>query len=89
MKNRHKGNISAQNRRRLNRNKHRPTKQDDTYLLIDGNYTHYPVGFCKLRKRYISQGILACHKCKTRKCMHYRPFESEEITNKNVKTEDE
>lgn len=89
MKNRHKGNIYMQNRRRWDRYKRQPKRQKDTYLLIDGNYTHYPVGYCKSRKRYISQGILSCHKCKIRKCMHFVPFESEEITEKNVKREEE
>ena len=64
-----KGNIKRQRERRRSRRKYR-NKDDyynDEFELIDGNYTHYPVGFCDHYERFLSAGLVQTHRCKKRK----------------------
>lgn len=62
-----KGDRSAQKRRRRNNNKH-VEYQDNLYMMIDGNFTHFPVAYCSHYKGYVTQNMLMRHECDTRNC---------------------
>ena len=40
----------------------------DEFELIDGNYSHYPVGYCARRGRFLTAGLANTHRCRQRKC---------------------
>lgn len=69
-----KGNIKEQRKRRKKALKERknmnPTKEK--VRLIDGNYTHYPVAYCKIHGAYLTHGLLNIHRCEKRKCKGLR-----------------
>jgi len=67
----HKGNKKAQNKRRKARLKKRPPKREYEYELIDGNYSRYPVGYCRYRKGYLSVGLMETHRCNERRCTRF------------------
>lgn len=70
MKNDGKGNRKAQKKRRHERLKNRPERLEEEYLLLDGNYSHYPVAYCRRKKAYLTQGLTDTHRCFERECMH-------------------
>lgn len=69
-----KGNIKR-NRHRRQKNNKQVKKQDLFYEMIDGNFTHYPVGWCAYHKGYLTKNCLETHRCLERKCIQYREFE--------------
>jgi len=72
LKNRHKGNRKAQQKRRKERLKNLPPKQDEKCELIDGNYSYYPVAFCKCHNAFLTQGLIDTHRCDKRHCTGFR-----------------
>lgn len=76
-----KGNRKAQRKRRKARLKTRPPKQEEKVLLIDGNYSYYPVAFCKFHKAFLTQGLMEVHRCPQRKCPRFRKV----VQNEKVK----
>ena len=81
LKNNHgKGNRDAQKKRRKERLKNRPPKQDQRFLLIDGNWSHYPEGFCVYHCAFMTQGLLDTHRCVQRKCQKFRKVVDGEIS---------
>lgn len=85
LKNNHgKGNIKAQRKRRKERLKNRPPKAEELFLLIDGNYSFYPVAFCKYHGAYMTQGLCDIHRCEKRKCPRFRKVNhNEEVENQS------
>jgi hypothetical protein len=72
LKNRHKGDIKAQKKRRKERLKQRPKKSDVKVQLIDGNWSFYPVAFCVYHTGYLTQGLIDTHRCDKRNCMGFK-----------------
>ena len=72
------GNVREQRKRRKEMMKIVP-RQEIAYELIDGNYSHYPVGFCKSRKAWLTLGLINTHKCVVQDCVHYSPFEMDKV----------
>ena len=72
LKNRHKGNRKAQQRRRRERLKNLPPKQGMKHELIDGNYSFYPVAYCKCHSAFLTQGLIDTHRCEKRRCSGFR-----------------
>lgn len=66
-----KGNKSRQNKRRRQRKKNLPPRQSEPFELIDGNLTHYPIGYCKHHGAWLSLGLTETHRCKPRQCSGY------------------
>lgn len=38
-------------------------RQLDKYVMIDGNYTHYPVAYCRYRRGYVTEALKQVHNC--------------------------
>jgi len=72
MKHHGKGNRKAQMKRRRQRRRHLPEKQPEKVLLIDGNYSLYPVAYCAIHGAYLTIGLADTHRCVKRKCCGYR-----------------
>lgn len=70
LKNRKKGNgnIKAQRKRRRERRKNLPPRRKVPYELIDGNFSYYPVAYCKCHDGYLTQGLIDTHRCEKRQC---------------------
>lgn len=73
-----KGNRKEQQKRRRQRLKHRPPKQKEEYLLIDGNWSYYPIAYCAYHKAYMTQGLVETHRCANRKCNKFRKVGNDE-----------
>lgn len=70
--NKGKGNRKAQKmRRKARRQVFDVKRQSKDYELIDGNFSHYPVGYCKYHKGWLTIGLEETHKCRLRECKHY------------------
>lgn len=69
-----KGNIKAQRKRRRKALKQRKKIKPlaDEVQLIDGNYTLYPVAYCKAHSGYLTQGLMDIHRCEKRICSALR-----------------
>lgn len=74
-----KGNRKAQQKRRKERLKNRPPKQKEKVLLIDGNFSFYPDGFCKYYGAFLTQGLIDTHRCLHRKCPRFKEVNADEI----------
>ena len=74
-----KGNRDAQRKRRKERMKNKPPKQDRKYLLIDGNWSFYPVAECRTHNGYLTEGLIETHRCRKRNCVGFLPFEEEKV----------
>ena len=74
LKNKHngKGNVKAQRKRRKQRLKKLPERWDNEVLLIDGNFSFYPVAYCFRYKAFLTQGLLDTHRCDKRHCPKFR-----------------
>lgn len=70
-----KGNIRKQRQRRRELVQSRPPKQGESYELIDGNLSHYPVAFCRFHYGYMTEGLIATHKCRARHCPMLKTLE--------------
>lgn len=68
LKNRSKGNRKAQRKRRKERLKNKPPKSRYKVQLIDGNFTYYPVAYCKYHQAFMTEGLMTTHRCVKRKC---------------------
>lgn len=68
LKNRSKGNRKAQRKRRKERLKNKPPKSRYKVQLIDGNFTYYPIAYCKYHQAFMTEGLMATHRCVNRKC---------------------
>jgi len=66
-----KGNRKAQRKRRKERLKQHVPRKPEPHLLIDGNYSHYPVAYCHFHKAFMTLGLVETHRCKKRKCRRY------------------
>ena len=66
-----RGNRKAQQKRKRERMKHHPKKQPEKVLLIDGNYSYYPVAYCKIHGAYLTEGLANTHRCVKRHCNGY------------------
>lgn len=73
-----RGNIKAQQQRRKQRLKYRPSKRDHEYELIDGNLTYYPTGYCEWHQAYLSVGLMETHRCNKRSCFRFKGMENED-----------
>lgn len=69
-----KGNIKAQNKRKRERLKHRIYMEpwDEAVELIDGNFSHYPCGYCIRYHSYLTQGLMDTHGCLKYHCRRLR-----------------
>lgn len=73
MKSNHgKGNKKAQNKRKRERRKHLPPKQQEKVVLIDGNLSYYPIAYCAIHGAYLTEGLVDTHRCVKRKCNGYK-----------------
>lgn len=68
MKNKGRGNVKAQRKRRRERLKNHPPRQAEKVQLYDGNWTFYPAAYCKIHGAYLTQGLIDTHKCQQREC---------------------
>jgi len=68
LKNKGRGNRKAQRERRRERLKHLPKKRMEKVQLIDGNWTFYPVTYCKVHGGFLTQGLIETHRCDHRQC---------------------
>jgi len=57
-----KGNVKAQRRNRKINNRGIRRLRDE-FLMIDGNFTHFPVAFCSHYDGYITNNMLLRHNC--------------------------
>lgn len=73
-----KGNRKAQNKRRRERKKFLPMKQDKQYQLIDNNLSYYPIAYCKAHEAWLSLGLMDTHKCIEKGCIHLEERQVEE-----------
>ena len=64
------GNVKAQRKRRKQMKKNTPRSPDE-FLLIDGNWSHYPVGYCCRKQGYLTAGLINTHRCNKRKCEQF------------------
>jgi hypothetical protein len=78
MSNQGRGDRKAQKKRRRMNNAG-IARQKEPVLMIDGNLTHYPVGFCQYYKGYLTNNMAERHKCLYRECPRFRAFTAEEI----------
>jgi hypothetical protein len=67
-----KGNRKAQLKRKRERRKHLPPRQEELYELIDGNKSHYPVAYCASHSGYLTQGLVDTHRCDKRQCQGFK-----------------
>lgn len=44
-------------------------KMDEMVQLIDGNFSFYPVAFCKAHRAFLTNGLCDTHKCVKRGCI--------------------
>ena len=72
-----KGNRKAQLKRRRKRIKHLPKKQSEMVLLIDGNYSYYPIAYCRSKHAFLTEGLANTHSCEKRKCNSFRKYGDE------------
>lgn len=63
------GNSKLQNKRRRQRKHKLPVAQPYMFQLIDGNFSKYPIGYCKFRKSWLTVGLVEVHKCEN--CKQY------------------
>lgn len=80
MSNRSKGNRKAQRERRYERRKLRPERQKEEHILIDGNFSFFPVAYCKYYQAWLTVGLLETHRCAERQCLR---LEKEVIADEN------
>lgn len=71
LKSKGKGNIAAQKQRRKDRYKNLPQRRKQSYELIDGNYSHYPVAECTYYGGYLTQGLIDTHQCRQKTCTRF------------------
>lgn len=64
-----KGNRKAQRKRKNERRKNLPPRAAKKVMLIDGNFSYYPVAYCHKIKAYLTQGLVDTHNCS--KCFRY------------------
>lgn len=64
------GNVKEQRKRRK-RMKKAVARSPDEFLLIDGNWSHYPYAYCKRKDGYLTLGLVQLHHCDTRQCEQY------------------
>lgn len=67
-----KGDRKAQRKRRKDRWKNIPLRQNEPFELIDGNFSHYPVGECSRYGAFLTQGLMDTHRCIERDCSRFR-----------------
>lgn len=67
-----KGNVKAQRKRRKQRMKELPERWNKEVLLIDGNFSFYPVAYCLHHKAFMTHGLVQTHRCEQRKCVKFR-----------------
>ena len=72
MNNHGKGDRKEQQKRRRFRRKNLTKKLKEKVLLIDGNYSYYPVAYCNIHGGYLTQGLAETHRCEKRKCNGYK-----------------
>lgn len=80
MSNHSKGNRKAQRERRYERRKLRPERQKEKHILIDGNFSFFPVAYCKYYQAWLTVGLMQVHRCAERQCGR---LEKGEITNED------
>ena len=71
LKTKGKGNIKEQRKRRKERLKD-SVRMEDTFELIDGNWSFYPVAYCTSHGGYLTQGLVDTHRCIERSCVGFR-----------------
>lgn len=71
-KHRGNGNRKRQQQRRRERSKRLPPNQEDKFLLIDGNFSYYPVAECGYHGGYLTLGLAEIHRCRERHCPRYK-----------------
>lgn len=64
------GNVKAQKNRYKKMIKQVPRAPDE-YELIDGNYSHYPYGYCTRYGAYLTMGLSNTHRCEQRQCNRF------------------
>lgn len=65
-----KGKIQDQ-RKRYKKMKKEVARAPDEYLLIDGNWSHYPYAYCSRKHAYLTKGLCSTHHCEERNCNRY------------------
>lgn len=75
--NKGKGNRRAQQRRRRKREKEGVVLPalDEPVMLIDGNESYSPVGYCHSHKGYLTAGLMQTHKCLQKECDGFSYYE--------------
>lgn len=66
-----RGDLKNQRRRRRQRMKNLPDKWFRAVELIDGNLSHYPIGYCNYHGAYVTEGIAQTHRCKEKECVRF------------------
>ena len=59
-------------KRRKKRLKNLPPKAEAEVRLIDGNWSFYPVAYCKSHSGYLTQGLIDTHRCDERNCSGFK-----------------
>lgn len=70
------GNRAAQRFRRKHNNAGTPI-QKEPYLMIDGNWTKRPSGYCLVHHGFLTNNMALRHRCVKKNCPHYRTFEQQ------------
>lgn len=64
------GNVKEQRKRRRKNVKAVP-RSPDLWELIDGNWSHYPYGYCSRKCAYLTKGLCDTHRCQQRNCNRF------------------
>lgn len=65
-----KGNKKEQRKRRKKMYREM-ARSPDEFLLIDGNWSHFPYAYCKRKDAYLTLGLADTHRCKQRQCEQF------------------
>ena len=79
-----KGNVKAQRKRRKQRLKRLPPRWNNEVLLIDGNFSFYPVAYCLYHKAFMTHGLVDTHRCEQRNCPRLRKVTKHDEEEKNI-----
>lgn len=85
-----RGDRKEQKKRKRIRNRDLPPWQKDLHVLIDGNLTHYPSGWCHSKRHmgFLTPGLVDTHHCIEKGCPFYRDYIDGVIQDRTVEKGD-
>ena len=75
-----RGNKRQQQRNRRRNNRGVP-KLDQTFILIDGNPTYQPFGYCWYHQGYLTRNQAIRHRCLDKHCKRFETFKDHQQIN--------